>query len=200
MNNIIPNFFIWTKIGSEAGQSLTDILLRKELERKNNNGIFFWGIGNALGSRILDFINQEKSPKVLFSEIKTKPKLIDINPQITVMWTKYRDNLGNIKDIPENILVTSRENNRKHYALVCHKDNFEKENWEPIKINLLKNFGSSNLNLGYSQITAVVEKKMELYDKSSEYSVLFSADLISPYYVELINPIEISNNYYEKLT
>ena len=44
----IPNYFCWTKIGTEAGETIESILLRKELERISNNGIFLWGVGNSI--------------------------------------------------------------------------------------------------------------------------------------------------------
>jgi 4-aminobutyrate aminotransferase-like enzyme len=46
----VPDIFCWTKMGTEAGQTLGTILRRKELERQAGSGIFAWGIGNSLGA------------------------------------------------------------------------------------------------------------------------------------------------------
>lgn len=80
--NSIPDVFCWTKMGTEAGQSLTTIRQRKELERRAGGGVFAWGIGNSLGTAIYDA--QRLSPtgyiEVLFTEMLGKPKLIDAKP------------------------------------------------------------------------------------------------------------------------
>ena len=131
----IPERFCWTKMGSESGESLDCILKRKELERKAGKGLFFWGIGNSLGSKISRLTSVEVKPRVLFSRIKTKANKIDIEPEKIYSWSDYMDSSGNMFKIPQGSLVLSRALSKKalkkkHYALVCHKEEpIKKENW-----------------------------------------------------------------------
>jgi hypothetical protein len=43
----IPNAFVWTKIQADAGESVRQILYRKEQERLAGDGSFWWGIGES---------------------------------------------------------------------------------------------------------------------------------------------------------
>src|ERR1700761_2672202 len=83
----VPQCFVWTKFGTEAGQSISDILLRKERERSANGGVFYWGIGNAVGPSILELLRKSDEPEVLFSPIKSTPRRDDVTPQRVVAWT-----------------------------------------------------------------------------------------------------------------
>jgi uncharacterized transporter YbjL len=40
----LPEYFCWTKFGTEAGEVSHAIFGRKEIERRRNGGIFLWGI------------------------------------------------------------------------------------------------------------------------------------------------------------
>ncbi len=46
--------FVWTKMGVESGEGLEQIVRRKEAERVEGNGEFWWGIGNSLGPAVRD--------------------------------------------------------------------------------------------------------------------------------------------------
>ena len=83
----LPQCFVWTRFGTEAGQSISDILRRKEKERAANGGIFYWGIGNAVGPSILELLRRTDEPEVLFSPIKSAPKRDDVTPEAVVAWT-----------------------------------------------------------------------------------------------------------------
>src|SRR4051812_49335379 len=84
----LPKRFCWTRFGVEAGQSVDHILLRKEQERRANSGVFFWGIGSAVGRSITELLRQTQLPEVLFSPIKSNPRAVDTTPATVVAWTK----------------------------------------------------------------------------------------------------------------
>ena len=184
-------------MGDEAGQLLENILVRKELERELGNGLFIWGIGNSLGDTIWKYVSEKPLLKVFFSKIKSKPKIIDSKPKKVYYWTHYQDRFNKHHKLPEHALVLSRGHTnkalkKKHYALICHKkESIQKEKWEQINFYSLKNIYSKANKIGYSQVTAIVERNSNLSEKTNFYEMIFSADLVKPYFVTLINPIEI---------
>jgi hypothetical protein len=110
---------------SEAGQDLAAIVKRKEAERRAlGAGIFWWGIGNSLGSAVLGAArNAGGTLPVLWSVMKSKPKKHDSNPGGIRLWEAYEDASGRICDIPPHVIVTSRASDREHhYALVCRSE------------------------------------------------------------------------------
>src|SRR5207253_510057 len=44
--------FVWSRCGAEAGQELDSLILRKEAERITGQNVFWWGIGNSLGTNV----------------------------------------------------------------------------------------------------------------------------------------------------
>lgn len=109
---------------AESGQALDAIVKRKDRERRVNNGVFYWGIGNALGSRIGSLLTQEPNPRVYFSVMLSRPKAMDAFAESVVAWTKAVDASGNQFDLPDSILVLSRastalKRKESHFALVC---------------------------------------------------------------------------------
>lgn len=197
---ILPNVFCWTKMGTEAGQPLDSIIARKDAERELGGGLFFWGIGTALGQKIWEFIDSNMQPFVLFSPMKSKPKKTDICPDKIFIWTSYIDRFGVKHTIPDHILVTSRGPSksilkRNHYALVCWKDNSLKADFLPsVDSAKLRNY-KDNSQLGYSQVTAVVEQEKLIGHSQRHYKVLFAAELVKPYYVKLSDPFELPNHF-----
>ena len=195
----LPNAFCWTKMGTEAGQPLDSIIARKDTERKIGGGLFFWGIGTALGQKIWEFIDSGMQPFVLFSPMKSKPKKIDICPDKIFVWTSYIDRNGVKHATPDHILVTSRGSSkyaikRQHYALVCRKDSpLKDDTWPSVDWAKLKNY-KKNSQLGYSQVTAVVEHDKFIGQSNRQYDVLFGAELVDPYYVTLVDPVELSGH------
>ncbi len=191
----LPNVFCWTKMGDEAGQTLSTIIARKEKERKMGEGVFFWGIGTHLGQRMWKFIDSVSEPVVLFSPMKAKPKRIDRNPERTFIWTAYLDRSGVRHKIPNHVLVTSRSlpngvAKEKHYALVCRKEESLRDGvWPSIDSAKLKNYEAKS-RLGFSQVTAVVEHLDSEASVGNNYDILFGAELVYPYYVILTDPIE----------
>jgi hypothetical protein len=169
-------------------------LERKELERICNSGVFFWGIGNAIGPSIRELVRREPQPKVFFSPIKSAAREEDRAPAAVAAWTSARDLSGNPFALPETSLVTSRFDpggaKVTHYALVCFSA-------EPLTMSLSeeKIAFSEVRNLltgrpvGASQVTAVVTCGLSGSVGKSTYEVAIRARLAYPYFLELKQPI-----------
>lgn len=195
-SRILPITFCWTRMGTEAGQPLNAIIERKEKERESGDGVFFWGIGTALGQKIWEFIDSGLQPLTLFSPMKAKPKKIDIEPKTVSIWSAYIDRCGRKHPVPDYAYVTSRGcvNGRtkdKHYALICHKNSpLLGEEIPPVDWARMKNY-KGDTPLGYSQVTAIVDYKDSSLPEEKNYEVSFIAELVSPFYVTLVDPIEL---------
>lgn len=193
----LPKRFCWTRFGTEAGQGIEKIIARKERERLINGGIFLWGIGNAIGPSIQELIQVETHPEVVFSPIRSKPRMEDVNPTQVVMWMRGRTVNGEIYDLPDGSIVTSRFSGQKissgHYALICassselHVD----ENGEPFKFGNLRNLKSGN-PVGASQVTAVVSKNEKDMGGPS-YVAAMRTNLVFPYVIRLVDPVPVPN-------
>src|SRR5882672_3561301 len=119
----LPAYFCWTRYGTEAGQDIDQIFERKEQERVANRGLFFWGIGSAVGRSIKELLVRTDSPEVLFSPIRSVPRLADTRPTAVVAWTAADTLDGESFQLPDRSLVTSRYDpnapKRSSYALAC---------------------------------------------------------------------------------
>ena len=82
----LPGLFCWSRFGTEAGQDIGQILERKEQERVGNSGIFFWGIGNAIGPSVKELLRRTGQPEALFSPIKSAPREVDSRPAAVAAW------------------------------------------------------------------------------------------------------------------
>ncbi len=181
-------------MGDEAGQPLSMILSRKEEERKRGNGLFFWGIGTALGSKVWAFIDTTQNPLAIFSPMKSKAQKSDIDPDLIFAWTSYVDKMGHKHAMPDHALVLSRGDSptkvkQKHYALVCRKDTpLLDEKWPGLNCFNLGNYMGDS-KIGNSQVTAIVESRGLTSNKDQQYDVLFRAELVAPYYITLVDPV-----------
>jgi hypothetical protein len=101
--------FVWTKMGVESGEKLDQIVHRKEAERVEGKGQFWWGIGNSLGPAVLDAARSQggKLP-VLFSMMRGRPRPADSAPEMVWRWTSWEDEAGRIHTIPAHAKVISR--------------------------------------------------------------------------------------------
>jgi hypothetical protein len=192
----LPDLFCWTRIGTEAGQSIDKIMARKEEERFANNGLFFWGIGNAIGPSMLELVKRVDVPEVLFSPIRSTARREDVHPASVVAWTEGETLSGEKYELPAQSLVSSRFDpvspRGRHYALVCCSDS-------PIALDLGKNkIQFSDLRnlltgrpVGASQVTAVVSSTETKGDKGPSYDVAFRARLAPPYFICLRKPIPV---------
>ncbi|MBA3022633.1 MAG: hypothetical protein KKG03_03465 [Gammaproteobacteria bacterium] len=200
----IPPVFCWTKMGTEAGQSLDMILRRKELERRAGQGLFAWGIGNSLGVAAT-LARQEalgNEVEVLFTPMRSAAKHADVSPTQVLLWLGYHDENGVEVRLPSHMMITSRGSRgqkggwRSHYALLCEgrRDITIPANLGAIDANNAKNFASLN-PLGASQVTAVVRYKStcdELPER--RYPVAFRAKLHGLGFVRLASPVVLDSD------
>jgi hypothetical protein len=194
----LPEVFCWTRFGTEAGQSVEHIFARKEQERIANAGLFFWGIGNAIGPSMIELLRRTDSPEALFSPIQSAARREDAIPSTVVAWTQAQTLLGEEYRLPEQSLVTSRfylvKPRAKHYALVCYsKSPIEvRVGSEEIHFTGLRNLLTSR-PVGASQVTAVVQMSAsEPYKAGASYGVAFRAHLTPPYLVSLRTPVALT--------
>ena len=76
-------------------------------------------------------------------------------------------------------------------VLVCQKNNpLRDDEWPSVDWARLKNYKKDS-KLGFSQVTAVVECQESDASTGRHYEVLFGAELVAPYYVTLVDPIEL---------
>lgn len=193
----IPNVFCWTKMGTEAGQSLEKILFRKELERRAGNGTFAWGIGSSLGEGAKLARQEHGNIDVLFSPMKSAAKILDAEPSQVLLWLDYFDDEAGQISLPEHMIITSRGNlakagnKRSHYALICNAcdDITIPTAAGVINANQARNFASLN-PLGASQVTALVRYQTHRTDLNEKlYPVTFRATLHGAGFVRLVSPV-----------
>jgi hypothetical protein len=196
----LPTLFCWTRFGTEASEPIEAILCRKEKERTSNDGVFLWGIGNAIGPSIVELIERALKPEVLFSPIKSSPKCKDVAPAAIATWTSAFALDGSQFDLPIHSVVTSRYDilapKRSHYALVCFKDSplTLMRSEEKLLFSELRNLKTGR-PVGASQVTAVVERFDYHCANLTSYEVAIRATLVAPYFVRLADPIPHSLHY-----
>jgi hypothetical protein len=198
----IPSVFCWTKMGTEAGQPLETILRRKEMERRAGNGTFAWGIGNSLGSA--HTFAKDATPSgevdVLFSPMKSSPKVIDVAPAQLVMWLSYYSEESGLSELPEHMLIASRGNlasgteKRSHYALICSRQDEIRAEIGDAMIDAKRARNLVSLNpLGASQVTAMVRyESSKVKDPEKPYPIAFRAKLYREGFVRLANPTPLT--------
>lgn len=201
----IPAVFCWTKMGSEAGQPLTNIVQRKELERQCGAGVFAWGIGNSVGPaiRYAKYAERITALDALFTPMKSAPKAIDVSPSSVLWWRGYHGDDGQIHRLAGHMLVTSRghsgagEKKRGHYALICRSQRslLEQSGEVAIDPRALRNLVSAN-PVGASQVTSVVRYQPREATESA-YPVLFRAKLTDAAFVRLAMPVVLADDLYE---
>lgn len=177
---------------------MADILARKERERCANDGVFLWGIGNAVGPGITELLRKRRRPPVLFSPIKSPPRRDDCSPARVVAWTSAETMEGNSYVLPPGSIVTSRLDPDRpkpcHYALVCYS---EGAIVQEIRGQVIHNQSLRNLTtgspVGSSQVTAVVSVDRDSsVDEHGQYPVAWRAVLEWPYFIRLTCPLDIS--------
>jgi len=192
----LPRQFCWTRFGTEAGQSIDQILWRKEQERLANDGLFYWGIGNAVGPSMLELLRRDNQPQVVFSPIKSAARVQDITPEAVVAWTSGRTLSGRPFKMPERVMVTSRfdpGNPRgAHYALVCSSSQPLRLTTTDQKIQFgeLRNILTGR-PIGASQVTSVVYRDGNFAKPSRTYDVALRVRLADPFLVRLENPVPL---------
>jgi hypothetical protein len=187
----LPSTFCWTRMQAEAGQSLDTILKRKELERLTGGGVFYWGIGNPLGTGVTELLRRTPEPEVFFSVMRSRPKPVDTDPTSVLLWTQYYDAVGGLRSLPDHALVMSRGHTatgvaKRCYALVCHSDT-------PLTLAPLAAFDFSHFRnisgkggvLGFSQVTANIEHGGHGRKQGPRYEIHLRAALVHPHFIRL---------------
>jgi hypothetical protein len=190
----LPLTFCWTRFGPEAGESLDEILVRKNVEREACGGVFYWGIGSAVGPALSALIATAEAPEVLFSPINSAPRPVDVSPSHVVRWSAGIGLFGDRVDLPQSACVTSRWNpqrpNLARYALVCANDvPLGLEDHGELDFATLRNL-TSGAAVGASQVTAVVRRDANepSAPRGRTYHVAMRARLVFPYLVRLCAP------------
>jgi len=189
----LPPAFCWTRFGPEAGESLDQILTRKNAEREACAGTFYWGIGSAVGPALAALVAQTEQPEVLFSPIKSPPRPTDVSPPHIVRWSAGKGLFGGTVELPTVACVTSRWDPTRpstpRYALVCSSDQpLCPRNQGELRFETLSNLRSGS-PLGASQVTAVVRRRAVSHVANGRtYPVALRALLVWPYLVRLHAP------------
>lgn len=184
----LPTSFCWTRFGTEAGEPIGSILHRKERERLAHDGIFYWGIGNSVAPGVAALLERVAAPEVLFSPIRSRPRVVDVAPASILRWREAITLTGDRITLPDTIRVTSRPS-RSHYALVCSvADPLDIAHLGRLRFSELRNLVSGHA-LGASQVTAVVFRDVDAVpDGDDGYVVALRARLVEPYFVRLAAP------------
>jgi hypothetical protein len=187
------SYVCWTRMQTEAGQPLADIIKRKELERQAGDGVFFWGVGNAPSTLIKPLARVGVQIPVIFSVMKSAPRKVDEDPTGTLLWEGYIDHDSMERDVPPHVMVTSRSETGSgpktvHYALMCHSEApLELRTDHSFNHREYRNAGTGGA-IGASQVTALLEPHIEASARPAEYSQSLVADLIGSYWVKLTRP------------
>lgn len=193
---MIPNYFCWSKFGTESGQSVEEIFEAKEQQRRSGGGIFLWGIGNSIGPAIPELLRRSPQPEVLFSPMKAKPKQHDCTPSEIANWACGHDPSGKGYTFPNGASVTSRFDPQRpkfqHYALVCRSDGplLDQISTEKLWLQNLVNLRSGR-PVGGSQVTAVVEYRSVKNNclVGAPYAISMRVHLVEPYVITLTAPL-----------
>ncbi len=193
------NVLVWAKMQAEAGEPLEQIVVRKEAERKNGGGTFWWGFGASLGDDAARaaFENDLSLP-VLFSKMLLPPKKKDSAPDVVWLWDGWATN-DDQGQIPANVLVTGGSGPaRSHYALVCRSD-------APLRLHdhgifdpkqcwtyKSRNNKGNEKAPGPSQVTSLLWDRRPSQHIAGDYRTGFRATLIRPWTVKLTHPRQLT--------
>ena len=187
----------WTKMQAESGQTIETIVARKERERSSGDGIFVWGVGNPPSRLISSAAEASVAIPLIFSLMKSKPKLADTNPSRVVAWTSYLDRDGRRWPLPYNSVVTSRGKTNgvsksSHYALICRSNTpLAIRRGVPFQSGAWRNAGRGGKPVGSSQVTALVEPSNAV-DPISDYESNILATLHADLWVRLAAPVTMT--------
>jgi hypothetical protein len=187
-----PNVFCWSKVGPEAGLTLSQIVRWKEFQRALTNGIFYWGVGGIPGrEKQSAFFASTQAPRVLFSEQLSEARDDYQNPSSTVLWTHYVDGNGSEAPLPPCAAVTSKAGASRHFAIVGRLDAPIRIADVPFDIGLFRNF-LGRPNIAYQQPAPIIEVNPSGQPKKL-YRRGFWADLAKPCFVSLTRGTELTS-------
>ena len=191
----IPDKFVWTKMGFDAGETLENIVRRKELERRSGEGafenVFWWGVGESRGEAIRKhLVDEVENPEVLFSKMLSDSQQRDKKDGLSLIWQSYWDN-GKERPIPCHVIVHSRLTG-SHRAIVCRSRRplrlSGRVSFCKSELRNLKKDGGEGQEPGNSQTTSVVSYSPNSEKRTGPYRDVLRADLVDPYFVELACP------------
>ncbi len=199
MNTVqIPSAFVFTKMQTDAGESINAIRNRKELERMAGGGSFWWGVGELKGSAVADLRRIEPNPQVLFALAISAPSRNSTDPGEVLMWRKFVSSKG-AHDLPQNVVVTSGALTRsgtpktKYFALVCTAEaSILRNGGGTVDAGRMVNLGAEGRPIGASQTTATVKYFLANRAMPPRYDVAARALLREPYFVNLAAPRKLS--------
>ena len=190
------SFFVWTKMQTESGINLPAILSLKEAERLAGDGIFWWGVGNSLGSAVQERATEAGGTlPVLFSLMLSRPQKRDTEPHGIRLWTQWEDGKGR-HDLPAHVLEFSASHDRErdhHYALVCHSS-------VPLAVASHGAFDPKNCKTvsgkppGSIQTTVLLDGDPYTGHSTGNYHFGFRATLVEPWAVKLVSPRKLSSS------
>lgn len=189
-------FVCWSRMQAEAGQTLDEIVARKELERQAGGGCFMWGVGNPPALIARPLARAQVPVRAVFSIMKSRPKPVDAQPSRTVVWRRYIDAEGIERTLPAYALVTSRGDSaggakRMHFALMCHSpEPLAIQHGEAFDPSAFRNASGTGAPVGASQVTALL-KRVAADATVSDYESNFTAWLTASYWVRLLDPVEL---------
>ena len=194
----------WTRIQAESGQDLQAIATRKNLECLAGDGVFCWGVGNAPNSAIRHLARARADIDVVFSIMRSRPKVHDISPLSIALWRSFIDTDGREQQLPDHVLITSRGSaefrlKRNHYALVCRTSvPLTLGDTGPFDPAAYRNVSDVGAPVGSSQVTSLL-RRVRLEEASSNYRINLRAKLIGSYWVRLANPVQLTAEKVKRL-
>lgn len=196
----VHEYVCWSRMQAEAGQPLSEIVRRKELERSAGGGFFCWGVGNAPAVMTAALAKLNQPVQAIFSTMKSRPKLVDVKPSRVVAWRKFFDQEGILRSLPRHVLVTSRADSAKgpktrHFALMCYSDRaLDLQNGCAFDPLAFRNAGGAGAPVGASQVTALL-RRVSKSREETDYEVNLAAWLTAGYWVRLADPAELSPEF-----
>jgi hypothetical protein len=197
MPAMVDDYLCWSRMQTEAGQPLEAILMRKELERSAGNGLFFWGVGNAPAAVIRFLVQIGHAIPVVFSVMKSRPKVYDVRPANVLLWRSYVGSDKIERPLPPHVIVTSRGSTAlgaklRHFALICHSENpLALTRGIPFDPSAYRNASINEAPVGASQVTALLRRTGQPSPRT-DYEANVTASLVGDCWVRLADPVEIS--------
>lgn len=194
--NAKEEYVCWSRMQAEAGQPLEAIIARKERERRAGRGVFLWGVGNAPAMMTKFLVRANVPVRVVFSIMKSQPKVVDVAPTQMIAWRRYIDARGIDRELPPHVVVTSRGNSatgakRVHYALMCRCEMpLVIRRGEVFDPHAYRNIGGKGAPVGASQVTALL-RRVHPERQISDYEANLVVCLTGSYWVRLVDPVEI---------
>ncbi|WP_421047686.1 hypothetical protein [Paraburkholderia sp. A1RI-2L] len=199
----LPPTFCWSRIGSETGEDLPTIVLRKEWERRLGGGRFLWGINQSLGDSAQVAALRTGSLLALFSPAASRARVADVKREDALVWNAWVDASGQVRPLPPHVFVTSRTRfpsgkpRDHHYALVCASP-AELSIGSSLRVQpeRLRSVSTAKAPCA-SQGTVVVDRVERAAPRAGAefgaggYPVAFGVELEAPYFVRLAQPTRV---------